>query len=428
MLFVPWGHRLQGARCGRVTLGSPASNCALRVAGEFVLGQGPRHLYRHCAPEILQALFARAGAPEVVFESSLNPRARATFGQAAFDALSKEIRARLQAAFFEIGALASDLGEDCLREAAGSRRTEVAARLAGLRSCYDRAALMWLEELEIFERARSLMFFQRHSTSARLADAFEAPENVALAPDLGSLEKRIGEVIALTSGERPKVKVERFDMIDGAVLLSITHEELWTTATEFSEEGELDARARRVVHYAAVKIEPGVVTVAAERGGASRRAELCKAVAELGLGLSDDLARLPALGYNLQRFLDLAPFSTDPSHSIETVMVTSLTLSAPSLGDALFDLSTSGRAPSDVRQRVLERLGPGDRALAVVRAGELRVVFGPAAGRSKARTVRLLFSGPTTCRVQLDCAEEALVRSHYLKRWGLLTPQLAPSR
>ncbi|MEZ5961717.1 MAG: hypothetical protein R3C30_15040 [Hyphomonadaceae bacterium] len=392
------------------------------------MAQGPRQLYRHCEPATLQALFDDADAADVHFASDTAPKAKANLAQAAFERQAPHVRSRLQAAFFDIGALANDLGEACLREAAGPRRAEVTAHFASLRSSHDRAAWVWLEHPDIFEHARAMMFFQRHSTSTRLADAFEAPATFALTSDIEPLEQRIGEIIALSLGERPRVKIERHDMDDGTVLLPITHEELWTTASEFTEEGDLDARAWRIVHHAAIKIESGVLTVAAERGGAARRAELCKAVAELGLGLSGDLARLPPLTYNLQRFLDLAPFSTDPAHSIGAVTVTSLKVSAPGLADKLIEVSTSGANPSDVRQLMLEKLGPTDRALATVKAAELRVVFSPGSGRARSRAVRLLFSGPSSCRVQLDCAEEALVRSHYLKRWGLLVPQLAPAR
>lgn len=411
-----------------LSLGHPLAIVLLAWLGKSTVGQGPRHLYRHCEPATLQALFDHAGAAGARFEANITPRARANFAQAAFEAQATPVRSQLQAAFFEIGVLANDLGETCLREAAGLRRAEVTAHFASLRSCHDRAAWAWLEHPDIFEHARAVLFFQRHSTSARLADAFAAPDTFTLTSNIEPLEQKIGEIIALSLGERPQVKIERHDMDEGAVLLSITHEELWTTASEFTEEGDLDARAWRIVHHAAIKIESGVLTVAAERGGAARRSDLCKAVAELGLGLSGDLARLPPLTYNLQRFLDLAPFSTDPAHSIGAVMVTSLKVSAPGLADKLIELSTSGAHPSDVRQLMLEKLGPTDRALAAVKAAELRVVFSPTGGRSRPRAVRLLFSGPSSCRVQLDCAEEALVRSHYLKRWGLSAPQLAPGR
>jgi hypothetical protein len=231
-------------------------------------------------------------------------------------------------------------------------------------------------------------------------------------------------------GGDARVRIERHD-VGGAVLLAISHEELWTSATEFDDAGELCARARRAVHHAAAKVEAGVLTIAAERGGTARRAALCNAIAELGLGISVDLSRLPPLSYDLQRLLDPVPFLTDPAHAISNVLVTSLTVSAPGLEDALLEMSTSGRAPTDVRERMLKRLSVSEKPLARVEAGELRVVFAPRPGRSKPRAVRLVFSGPTACKVQLDCAEEALVRSRYLKQWGLIAPQRsaqAPAR
>lgn len=396
------------------------------------MARGPRHIYRHSSPETLVALFASAGVPDVRFDPDLTPAARAIAGDKAFLMQSPAVRAKLQTAFSDINALASDLGEDCIRQIAGPRRAAINERFPQLLSSHDR--VVWVREThpDIFQAALAVWFFERRSMSNRLADAFASPDLFKITTgDLTGLGARIAAIIAADVGEAPRVKIELHELQDGAILIAVSHEELWTTDTEFTVAGDLDARAHRVVHHAAAKIESGMLTIAAERGGAQRRVALCHAIAEEVLGLSGMLGRLPPLTYNLQRLLDPAPFSTDPAHMITDVLVTGLTVSAPSLGNALIGIYTSGRTADDVRARMLHSLSASDRAFASVQAAEVRVIFGPGRARPRPRVVRLSFSGPTTCKVQLDSAEESLLRTRYLKAWGLIAPQRgadAPAR
>ena len=354
----------------------------------------------------------------------MSPAARAEAAQMAFAGQPPAIQAKLQSALSEIGVLASPLGEDCLRQAAGAKRAQVNAKFDGFSSSCERAAWVWLTDPAMFQAAEALWFFERRSTSASLADAFAGPDAFQVASDLSALKARIAAIIAEDIGADALVEVERYDMSDGAVLLAISHQELWRTEDEFNEAGALGARASRPVQHAAAKIEAGIVTIAAERGGAARRAALAHAVAEEALGLPGDLARLAPLNYNLQRLLDPAPFRVDAAHLITDVLVIALKLRPPSMGDALIKVFSSGRNVTDIRERAIQLVPLPDRATTPVVSGELRVVFAPGPGRTRQRSVRLVFGGAAGCKFQLDCAEEALVRS-YLKSWGLIAPHRA---
>ncbi|MEQ1618884.1 MAG: hypothetical protein ABL883_11140 [Terricaulis sp.] len=383
------------------------------------MARGSRHIYRHCGSVTLEALFAAAGAEGAEIAPDLSPTRRADAAQAAFATLPKAIQAKLQAVLTEIGVLASPLGEDCLRQAAGVERARFNAKFVELNSCCERAAWARLNFPAMFEAARALWFFERRSTSATLADAFAGQDAFQVANDLAALQARIAAIIAEDIGAEALVQVDRYDMDDGAVLLAISHQELWRTEDEFTEAGALGARAGRPVQHAAAKIESGIITIAAERGGAARRAALAHAVAAEVLGLHGELSRLAPLSFSLNRLLDPAPFQVDKAHLITDVLVTALGLAAPSVGDALIEVFESGRSARDVRERALRLLPLSDRAVAMVVSGELRVVFAPGPGRARQRSVRLVFGGAAGCKFQLDCVEEALVRS-YLKSWGLI--------
>lgn len=387
------------------------------------MARGCRHIYCHCGAATLEALFLAAGAAGIDIASDLSPAARADAAQRAFADLAAAIQERLQALLTEIGVLASPRGEDCLRQAAAGERARFNAKFVELTSSCERAAWAWLSFRDIFHAAEALWFFERRSAST-LADAFAGPDYFQVADDLATLEARIAAIIAEDIGAKALVTVNRYDMDGGAALLAISHQELWRTEDEFTEDGALGARARRPVQHAAVKIESGMITIAAERGGAARRSSLAHAVAAEALGLRDELARLAPLSFNLQRLLDPAPFQTDPAHLIKDVLVTALKLQPPSLGDASIEIYSSGRDATDVRERAMQRVPLQDRAATIVVSGELRVVFAPGPGRSRQRAVRLMFGGAAGCKFQLDCAEEALVRS-LLKPWGLIGPHRA---
>ncbi|MGE3249026.1 MAG: hypothetical protein AB7J28_01715 [Hyphomonadaceae bacterium] len=385
--------------------------------------RGPKHFYRLCAPDTLQALFGLAGEEGVPFLPEMTDKEKAALANQTANDLSAARRGKLYALFAEIDALANDLGVQALLEAAG-RSEEAVARFAAMRADEERAAWMRVHQPDAFEEAGALRFYDAHSEAGHWASAFELPaEAKSLADDLAALQTWFAQRAVEEFGEGPHVRIETFDVGDGRTLLSVHYEGFWTAKPAFQADGALGSSASPMVHYAAIMIEQGGLTVVSDRGGPRGRAAIAHAVAKHALGLEGELARLPLAEYNLQRLLDPAPFATDPAHLMDPPIVTRLELRSPSWGSIVKINKSSGRDPEDVRRQAMMDVPPAERDLVRVIGGWMRVQFREGGARKRPRCVSIKFSGRNSCRIHPGGRnEDELVRGHYIKRWGLLRP------
>ncbi len=389
----------------------------------------PRDFYRHSSAEMLEALFAAAtGAPIPPHKSFRTLKDQIDWAGGVARAFTPGARYVFSEVMANVGALASDLGVQCLRETLLARRPELAAAFAKLKSDYDRGTWAWLHHRELFEEAVARWFFDRRKPTGTWTDGYVIPSGASFAADEFDIRSALMPIVDQYDAGPPGI-ISEFYEIGGeegapATLLSIFYEGRWNSKPKL-KVGAISAVAERVLHHVAVKIEAaaGLMYVVSESRSKKLRNAIARAVAKVGLGMVDGLDHLPPLRYNLQRLLDPAPFAWNLEHGIEATWVSSLILQAPSFGETTKQKTfSSASGAEDVRAQAIAKLSSADRRLARVSSGELRVLFAPRPGRSKGRVVTLGFNGAESCTMDLDCAEEDLLRARYFERWNLYAP------
>jgi hypothetical protein len=392
--------------------------------------RGPLDFFRHASTEMLDAFFANVGAPAPPHETFRTLKAKIKWAEEAARSVGPDARHVFCAAIADVGALAGDLGAQCLRETVDARHPAMISQFKTLRSDYDRGIWIWVHGREIFDEALARWFFERRRPTGTWTDAFEVPIGAALIGDTFDLKGVLMPIVDQCDAGAPGVAIERYQL-DGicggnrrATLLSIFYEGRWNSKDRI-KNGEVTALAERVVHQVAVQIvsDAGLMYVVGDTRSAKLRNAVAKAVAEVGLGLLGDLESLPRQKYNLQRLLDPGPFTWDPEHCIESVCVPSLTLWAPSYEATTQRTFSSGANCQDVRAQAIASLSVGELKLAKVIRGRLRVVFSPKAGRNRPRPITFDFNGPESITMNLDCAEQDLLRARYFDRWRITLPR-----
>jgi hypothetical protein len=221
----------------------------------------PRHFFRHASAEMLEAFLAKAGAPDLAHAPFVTLKAKVDWASAVIGSATPTARDVFYTTMVDVGALAGDLGAQCLRDTVAARRPDLLDHFIALTSDYDRGIWIWCHDDRLFEEAINRWFFERRRPTGTWTDAYVIPTGAKLVGDKFDLREALMPIVDQYDAGLPGVVIEQYELADfrtgdgaAATLLSITYEGRWSSKARI-ENGEVSAVAERVIHHVAVLIE-----------------------------------------------------------------------------------------------------------------------------------------------------------------------------
>jgi len=338
-----------------------------------------------------------------------------------FNTMTPDERREAYQVFRRAESLASSMGTQVLIEASRDRDPAVAAKLAAMRSAYDRAFWMCLEHPGVIDSARTLsriellskrMWESRQGLPVRQLEVTDGIKS--------ELSRQIIEMLQPEQCRGDHCVVEHVRREGGI-------ECFFAYPADYSDEREgydLEGHFERTSWNPAFKIvfayhtTEGSLDVYAE-GGAKIRNRLAHIFARAVLGADLEL-RLPELdSYNLEILKDPhLTFPTNAADRIGHVRIQSLELKFRGVKPHTIKVSIDGRRrDGSIHEVIADRFREPQAMLtaATVSCAVLQAFVATSTGKQRSISFRL--SAPSFCDLE-DSPEEQALRG-YLRAWGI---------
>jgi len=338
-----------------------------------------------------------------------------------FNTMTPDERRQAYQVFRRAESLASSMGTQVLIEACRDRDSAVAAKLAAMRSAYDRAFWMCLEYPGVIDSARTLsriellskrMWESRQGLPVRQLEVTDGIKS--------ELSRQIIEMLQPEQCRGDHCVVEHVRREGGI-------ECFFAYPADYSDEREgydLEGHFERTSWNPAFKIvfayhtNEGSLDVYAE-GGAKIRNRLAHIFARAVLGADLEL-RLPELdSYNLEILKDPnLTFPTNPADRIGHVRIQSMEFKFRGVKPYSIKLSIDGRRrDGSIHEVIADRFREPQATLAAATVSCAVLQAFVATSTGKQRSISFRLSAPSFCDLE-DSPEEQALRG-YLRAWGI---------
>ncbi len=347
----------------------------------------------------------------------------------------KDISDRVQDDFDRIERLAKDASRTVMRDAIGEHDLALIEQLEACESERDRALWLLVDHPDLFGRAEEALLFTAARGSSRKWDGYVGstlsrrwdPTQV----DDDALRALIIQAIKEVEHAERNVHLEWFSRPatpkgwDGPHMHQLCCSVEAPKASNDEWEGGRPV-FRPVVpnRRLAVVITPHARTfeIVAEDMQTETRRALILAIAKDVVGEAGDIEPFEPRSFDLSSLVKPRVLHVHEGHGIEEVRVLKLVASAGSGGTATYwaradssqdAWSVAAIATSETREDAL--FG------AYILAATIRVVFVPAEGKRRKRTVTFDITMPNRCSLRDAGGPEHVILEAYLREWGLLS-------